>query len=527
MNLPAASPDSSSSSLALAALVWQLFEATAPLHGLDEAAGQTLQAAAGLYSARLPQARRKSPKAAAKAAWELAQVGAPAGLDEAERRAAAGALAVGRGWVKPKSLERFHLAGEQPRLALTLAALLRVAAALAPGQPDSPAVEITYQSPVEGAWLTLSGPAAEPAAQAVRRAARLWKRLGYPPLEVLAPDEAALRSLPFPKPAKTIGLLPDDALAEAGRKVMRFHFARMLAKEDGTRSGEDIEDLHDMRVATRRLRAAFEVFEPAFEPGALKPYLKGLRAAGRALGKVRDLDVLMEKATGWTEAGAQTADAGPQTADQSRLPSGVSRDLSPLQAHWRAERQAARAEMLALLDSREYALFKRQFNIFLNTPGAGARRVESDVPTPISVRCLAPTLIYTRLAAARAYGPYLHAAPVERLHALRIEFKKLRYTVEYFQEVLGRRAASVIEAIKALQDHLGDLNDAQVASALLEAFIADQPDASDESLAGVRAYLAYRQAERQALQADFEMTWKKHFANARFRRSLAWAVGGL
>lgn len=520
MTTPGASPDPSGSSMALAGLAWQLFEATAPLHGLDESAGQALQAAAGLYQARRPRAGRKSPKAAARAAWELVQVGTPAGMDEPARRVTAAALAVGRGWVPPKSLERFELSGDQPRLALTLAALLRVAAALAPGEPDAPAATITYQSPVEGAWLTLYGPAAEPAAQAVRRAARLWKHLGYPPLEVLAPDEAALRSLPFPKPAKTIGLLLDDPLAEAGRKVMRFHFAKMLAKEEGTRSGTDIEDLHDMRVATRRLRAAFEVFEDAFEPGALKPYLKGLRAAGRALGKVRDLDVLMEKAEHWAADDSQTA--GPL-------------DLSPLLAHWRTGREAARTEMLALLDSREYALFKRQFNIFLSTPGAGARRVESDPPAPISVRHLAPVLIYTRLAATRAYGPYLHAAPVERLHALRIEFKKLRYTVEYFQEVLGRRAASVIEDIKALQDHLGNLNDAQVAATLLAAFIAGedaplgQPSepAPQDELDGVRAYLASRQTERLALQESFEATWKKHFANAHFRRSLAWAVGGL
>jgi len=49
------------------------------------------------------------------------------------------------------------------------------------------------------------------------------------------------------------------AMSEAGRKVLRTHFARMLANEAGTRLGEDIEELHDMRVATRRLRAVLFV----------------------------------------------------------------------------------------------------------------------------------------------------------------------------------------------------------------------------------------------------------------------------
>ncbi len=98
-------------------------------------------------------------------------------------------------------------------------------------------------------------------------------------------NEAATWLIPFPQPAEKIGILPDDSLAEAGRKVMRYHFAQMLRHEEGTRLGEDIEALHDMRVATRRLRAAFEVFGEAFEPDALKPHLKGLRATGRALGQ--------------------------------------------------------------------------------------------------------------------------------------------------------------------------------------------------------------------------------------------------
>ncbi len=49
-------------------------------------------------------------------------------------------------------------------------------------------------------------------------------------------------------------------MSEAGRKTFRFHFRRMVYNEPGTRLGEDIEAMHDMRVATRRMRAAFRVF---------------------------------------------------------------------------------------------------------------------------------------------------------------------------------------------------------------------------------------------------------------------------
>ena len=87
----------------------------------------------------------------------------------------------------------------------------------------------------------------------------------------------------FPRVRSKVGVKPDDAMAEAGRKVLQFHFAHMLSHERGTRLGDDIEELHDMRVATRRMRAAFEVFGPFFRLKAIKPHLKGLRVAGRAL----------------------------------------------------------------------------------------------------------------------------------------------------------------------------------------------------------------------------------------------------
>src|SRR5206468_5732412 len=77
-------------------------------------------------------------------------------------------------------------------------------------------------------------------------------------------------------------------------KVMRFHLARMIDREPGVRTGDDIEDVHKMRVATRRQRAAWRMFGEAFRKGRTKPYQAGLRSLARRLGAVRDLDVLLE-----------------------------------------------------------------------------------------------------------------------------------------------------------------------------------------------------------------------------------------
>ena len=60
-----------------------------------------------------------------------------------------------------------------------------------------------------------------------------------------------------------------EKVSEAGRKVLYLHFLRMLKHEPGTRAGEDIEELHDMRVATRRMRSAFQLFGFHFDDETL------------------------------------------------------------------------------------------------------------------------------------------------------------------------------------------------------------------------------------------------------------------
>ena len=97
--------------------------------------------------------------------------------------------------------------------------------------------------------------------------------------EVAAPSGA-----PKLKTGRTPGVEGTDPLAEAGRKILRFHFARMLDREDGTRSGEDIEDLHRMRVATRRMRAAWRLFGDAYRHKAERRYVRELRAVAASLG---------------------------------------------------------------------------------------------------------------------------------------------------------------------------------------------------------------------------------------------------
>jgi CHAD domain-containing protein len=303
------------------------------------------------------------------------------------------------------------------------------------------------------------------------------------------------------------GIEPDDPMSEAGRKTLRFHFRRMLYHEPGTRLGEDIEALHDMRVATRRMRAAFRVFEDHYEPRVVAPYLKGLKRTGRALGPVRDLDVFRAKIQGY----------------QSTLPESEQGSLEGFLAILEAQREAARERMITYLDGKKYHRFVDRFGQFVETEGMGSQRVTLDdgVPRPYRVRHVAPVVIYERLAAVRAYDEWVNIPdpPLARLHALRIACKRLRYTLEFFGEVLGPDTQSLIKEIVAMQDHLGAVQDVVVAGGILRGFLErgtwGENDAGGSfseapvDAASVEAYLAAKEAEMQHLLDTFPEAWQQ------------------
>lgn len=326
-------------------------------------------------------------------------------------------------------------------------------------------------------------------------------------------------TLSDPPADKKTGILPGDSLAQAGIKTWRFLLSEMLSKEEGTRLGVDIEALHDMRVATRRMRAAFDLFRPAFQDKVLQPHLQGLRRVGRTLGKVRDLDVFMQKAERYQAT-------HPVQAEQFLQDSNT---LAPLLEGWQTQREAARQEMLEMLDGKQYRKFVTDFSAFLSEVPTPPKKFQLQ-PKPIQVRLQAPRLIYTHLAAVRAFEPILDVATIPQLHALRIQFKKLRYTLEFFREVLGAEVQLVINDLKKVQDHLGDLNDTSVATHLLSEFLMTWLRAQEmqsfnqrRSNAGLMQYLTYQHTEQYRLLSTFPETWE-HFSRSDFRRNLALAI---
>jgi CHAD domain-containing protein/adenylate cyclase class IV len=308
---------------------------------------------------------------------------------------------------------------------------------------------------------------------------------------------------------KTAGVLPDDHLAEAGRKVLRFHLARMIAREAGTREGADLEELHAMRVATRRQRAAWRVFGEAFRPGRTKGQRGRLREVAARLGTVRDLDVLIENADAY----------------RADLPVAEQRALEPLIAGWRDHREDARRLLVRELDSDGYRRWLDDYAEFVRHEGLGVRPVAATEPH--RVRDTAASRIQAAYEQVRAYEPVLRWADVETLHELRIAGKWLRYSLEFVREALGPEAATLIARVTALQDHLGLLNDADVASRLARDFLVERAgDLSDAESGAIGRYLVNREKEVARLRRTVGRPWRG-VAGLAFRRALGRTLAGL
>lgn len=322
-------------------------------------------------------------------------------------------------------------------------------------------------------------------------------------VELPPPDAPLPEALILPA---TPGIKADDTMAEAARKTFLFHFRQLLVHEPGTRRGEDIEALHDMRVATRRMRVAVRVFAKYLDSEATRSFKAELKRAGGVLGAARDLDVFWEKAARY----------------QGTFPEGERPDLSPLRAAWEAARRRAQEQMLSYLDGSSYQHFKEAFGAYLQTPwpDVSPSLNGKGEPIPHRVRHVAPALITRCLADLRAYDEWFQVpdVPLQRYHRLRITSKRLRYTLEYFREVLGPGAQALINEIKQLQDHLGDLQDAVVAGNILRDFLTWGTWGHTESeipprpviAPGVAAYLTARQTELQRQIETFPELWGRY-----------------
>ena len=241
---------------------------------------------------------------------------------------------------------------------------------------------------------------------------------------------------------------PDDRAVDRAYAVLRRRFAEFLTSEGGVALGEDPEYVHKMRVSTRRLRAALQMLQAVLPP-SLTEARDGFRWFAEVLGPVRDLDVQLA----YLES-VRHADGG----DDAEA-------FEPLIAQFQRQRSIAHSDLVEALDSPRYTdLVTAVREALIAGPALHAPRVFS--------REHARPLIRRRYRQFRDDARLLRrASPHVEYHALRVRGKRLRYSIELFNDLFGATGRRVLNSLQRLQDLLGELQDLDATDARLQRLV--------------------------------------------------------
>jgi CHAD domain-containing protein len=268
-----------------------------------------------------------------------------------------------------------------------------------------------------------------------------------------------------------------DTLGDAARKNLGRQLARMLWNEAGTRLGLDPEYVHDMRVATRRLRAALRVFTGALRAPTRQSWARELRWIGRALGRVRDCDVGLD----------HIRRMATEASEPERAALGVFANRLEIR---RARR---RASLIRKLDSPRFAAFRAEARPWIQMRAETRLRRGAEMPAFV----VGPRIVAEwdrRMMGACAEAERRPTAA--RVHALRIAIKNARYAVEYFADLEGTGASRRAKRLGRLQNMLGARQDAAILLRQMKRYARTIPDEDQELLLGARA--AIQKLERTA-----------------------------
>ena len=277
---------------------------------------------------------------------------------------------------------------------------------------------------------------------------------------------------------------PADPAVHHVRAKLDREIRALLAYEPGTRSGTDPEDLHQMRVALRRMRSVLKLSGRLVGDGA-EPVRAELGWLGQSLGEVRDHDVLIGH--------LREVIADFEVRDQ---PAG--RRLVSL---FVTERAAAKRRLTRALSSARYSTLLQEVSLLTRgQPASTAAEERHDLVAGLAK----PHRKLSKAVRALPADP-----PDDDLHALRIHGKKLRYAAELAQtSAKKKRAKRIKKLIKATRDFqtvLGDHQDAVIAAERMRTVLATAD--------GEVGFVAGRIAERElARRAEARATWRASWA---------------
>lgn len=264
----------------------------------------------------------------------------------------------------------------------------------------------------------------------------------------------------------------------------------------------DPEGVHQMRVASRRMRALLRVCKdlPACEK--LQRQKADLKWLASQLGAVRDLDVEL----------ASLGSAG------DAMPAEYASGYTCYQQHLQRERQTALQELRLSVNGPRYAELTQGLADFVNSYRQQEHRGES------TIRDAAQAWINKQYRRVLRDGRTIqHDSADARLHALRIDCKRLRYLFEFFRPVYGASLKNAIRELKVLQNVLGEVQDSHVAmQRLLDHAEVQSPTSNSRFTLMALGHLYCLQGQRLSrARSQFFQIWPGFDQQGRRKRLLA------
>lgn len=248
-----------------------------------------------------------------------------------------------------------------------------------------------------------------------------------------------------------------EAINVYGAKIIYQHLSDMQKELEGVLTNADIEYVHRMRVASRRLRSSLVIFRDCFSKQDYKQFAKDIRAVTRALGNARDLDVQLEL----------LQRLHPKFSDPKLAP-GVNR----LQLRLKQQRQSAQTQVIRAMNTLEDDETLRRIARWASP---WLEKVESIYLYSPALFELAFSSIKARLQEMMVFDESVRVETnIAELHTMRISAKHLRYTMEAFESLYGEEIKPLINQTKKLQDLLGSIHDADVWMEMIPTFIKEE-----------------------------------------------------
>ncbi len=254
---------------------------------------------------------------------------------------------------------------------------------------------------------------------------------------------ALLKLKNMAKAKEITGLDCEANVLEWADKILRVRFEEIMEKRGAALESADIKAVHDMRVATRRMRSALRDFAPLMKTKPLKKLKNNSKRIADSLGAVRDLDVeiiALEK-----------------LGEKARVKS-IKKGIDELIGECRQLREQAHLNFRETMPETALDDLRKRFDKKISKAAEVKKSAKVISFTQAGSRVVGKSVREFCDLSDHIYEPFID----KPLHELRIAAKRLRYSIELYTGCWGERIAPFADEIAEMQNYLGEVHDADV-----------------------------------------------------------------